>query len=359
MAHNTPIIVGLSGGVDSAVSALLLKQQGYQVEGVFMQNWEAERDDPYCSAEQDLSDAQAIADQIGIPLHTANFSKDYWQRVFQHCLDQFARGLTPNPDILCNREIKFNVFLNYVKQHGAHTLATGHYARVKQQDGQYQLLKGLDPNKDQSYFLYTLGQEALAHCCFPLGELEKTSVRDIAASHGLINHAKKDSTGVCFIGERKFKPFLQEFILAQPGPIKALDGHTLGQHDGIMFYTIGQRKGLELGGQKNYSGGAWYVAEKDIENNTLLVVDDPNHPLLFKQELMCDDLHWISGTPPTQPLHYTAKTRYRQSDQACQLELVSGSRYRVRFEQAQRAVTPGQSIVFYQQDQCLGGAIIT
>lgn len=354
--HN--IVVGVSGGVDSAVTALLLKEQGHNISGIFMRNWETENNDPHCTAEQDLSDAQAICDQIGIPLTTVNFSKEYWDNVFQHCLDEYAAGLTPNPDIWCNREIKFKVFLEHAKSSGAELLATGHYARIYQKNGQLQLLRGLDNNKDQSYFLYTLTQQQLSQSLFPLGELNKTEVRKIAAENNLINYDKKDSTGICFIGERKFKSFLSEFILAQPGHIETPAGKIIGKHDGIMFYTLGQRKGLNIGGIKGTNDEPWYVLQKDIKRNVLIVDQGHDHPLLFTKRLICKDVHWIAGKLPTK-LYCSAKTRYRQHDQICQINQKNNDTLLVEFDRSQRAVTPGQSIVFYADEACLGGGIIT
>ena len=298
--HKSKVVVGLSGGVDSAVSALLLKEQGYDVTGIYMQNFEAENDDPYCTAAQDLTDARAVCDQLGIEFQLVNFAKQYWDRVFQHCLDEFAQGRTPNPDIGCNKEIKFNVFLKHTKELGADFLATGHYARCQSQDHTKQLLKGSDSSKDQSYFLYTLGQEQLRSVLFPLGDLQKTQVRAIAQKAGLHNHAKKDSTGICFIGERKFKAFLQQYLLAQPGSMQTPAGKTLGQHDGLMFYTLGQRKGLNIGGQSDGQEDAWYVVDKDIPHNTLIVAQGHNHPRLFANRLVCNNLHWVNNPPPRQ-----------------------------------------------------------
>lgn len=360
MANNKQsIVVGLSGGVDSTVSALLLKQQGYRVTGIFMQNWEAEQDDPYCTAQQDLSDARAACDQIGIELHTVNFARDYWQRVFRHCLDEFASGRTPNPDILCNREIKFNVFLEHALALGADKLATGHYAQVvNHPEKKYQLLCGQDSSKDQAYFLHTLNQHQLAHSLFPIGGLNKKTVREIAKENGLINHAKKDSTGICFVGERDFKPFLQEFILAQPGPIKTVEGETLGTHDGIMFYTLGQRKGLNIGGVQDADEKPWYVIDKDIKRNTLIVGQGFDHPHLYSRSLTTGQAHWISGQAPGFPRIIQAKTRHLQPHQPCRITQRNDHALRVEFEVPQRAITPGQSIAFYQDNVCLGGAVI-
>src|SRR3990167_4569477 len=351
----TKVVVGLSGGVDSAVSALLLKQQGLEVIGAFMQNWQIDQDDPYCTAEQDLSDARAVADHIGIPLQVINFSQAYWNHVFQYCLDEFKVGRTPNPDIWCNKEIKFKAFLEYALQLGADFLATGHYARKTKHYSQFQLLKGEDPQKDQSYFLYTLGQHELKHALFPIGELTKPRVREIAKQANLINFAKKNSTGICFIGERKFKDFLSEYLLDQPCEIKTPDGKIVGQHDGLMFYTIGQRKGLRIGGQKEAAEAPWYVIKKEFATNTLIVAQEAQLDLLYHNALICDQLHWVSEKIPHETFKATAKIRYRQSDQTCTITPRSADRWHVAFEQKQRAITPGQAIVFYQNEICLGG----
>lgn len=350
------VVLGLSGGVDSAVSALLLKEAGFRVSAVFMQNWDSDNEDPFCTASQDLSDARAVCDQLDIPLTHVNFAKEYWDQVFQHCLDEFAKGYTPNPDVLCNREIKFKVFFDYAMSLGADYLATGHYARISKEADRYYLLKALDESKDQSYFLYMLNQVVLEKTLFPLGELNKTEVREIALKAGLANSTKKDSTGICFIGERKFKEFLKEFLLAQPGLIKTSSGQVIGRHEGIIYYTLGQRKGLEIGGVKDFEEAAWYVVDKNSKENILIVEQGLEHPLLYKSSLKCHSLHWISGKPKSTNLR--AKIRYRQADQACRLTALTEDSYQVDFEHPQRAVTPGQSIVFYQNDICLGGGII-
>jgi tRNA-specific 2-thiouridylase len=354
------IIVGMSGGVDSSVAAFLLKEAGHQVEGVFMKNWEGDDTETYCPATADMADAQAVCDKLGIDLTMVNFADQYWERVFAYFLTEYRAGRTPNPDILCNKEIKFRAFLDYAKQRGADFIATGHYVRANRTAMGIHLLKGLDPQKDQSYFLHALDQEQLAQSLFPVG---------IAATIGLDNHAKKDSTGICFIGERKFKTFLNEYLPAKPGQIETLEGEQIGTHDGLMFYTIGQRQGLHIGGKKGKSEAPWYVAGKDLARNVLMVVQGDNHPSLLKNALICGAIHWINAPPPL-PLRATAKTRYRQSDQACliepcepdttslQLDKIVNSHYRVTFDQPQRAITPGQSVVFYQDDICLGGGII-
>lgn len=352
MKKHEHIIVGISGGVDSSVAAALLKQAGHQVTGVFMKNWEG--DDEHCPAEADLADAELICEKLGIPLQLVNFSNEYWERVFRFFLEEYRAGRTPNPDILCNKEIKFKAFLDYAKQQGADRIATGHYAQIDKN----RLLKGLDPTKDQSYFLHALPEQALTQAVFPVGGLEKSHVRALAKDLGLITHNKKDSTGICFIGERKFKTFLNEFLPAQPGFICTLDGTVIGHHDGLMFYTIGQRQGLQIGGLKGQSELPWYVADKRVSDNTLIVVQGENHPALFKPHLIGLNAHWIN-TPPTLPLQAYAKTRYRQADQACLIEAVEGTPHvKVTFQEPQRAVTPGQSVVFYLGDVCLGGAVI-
>ncbi len=354
----TRVIVGLSGGVDSAVAALLLQQQGYNVEGVFMKNWEADATDPYCQAEQDLSDARGVCERLQIPFHRVNFAKEYWDKVFQNFLDEYAAGRTPNPDILCNKEIKFKVFLDYALQQGADFIATGHYARCIKQNNHFQLWQGHDHNKDQTYFLYTLNQEQLKYCLFPVGELKKPKVRELAAAHGFLNYAKKDSTGICFIGERKFKDFLQEYLLPKPGNIKTETGKIIGKHHGLMYYTLGQRKGIGIGGQKNEKELPWYVIEKDLTRNELIVGQEHNHPKLMHKSLRCQQLHWVTDAP-TFPLQCAAKTRYRQAQETCMVMKINADEYQVDFIEPQWAMTPGQSVVFYQGEQCLGGGIIT
>ncbi|MDX2423400.1 MAG: tRNA 2-thiouridine(34) synthase MnmA [Amphritea sp.] len=353
----TKVIVGMSGGVDSSVSALLLQQQGYQVEGLFMKNWDEDDGTDYCTAMDDLADAQAVSDKLNIKLHTANFAAEYWDNVFEHFLEEYKAGRTPNPDILCNREIKFKAFLEYAKMLGADKIATGHYVRRGEANGKATLLKGLDNNKDQSYFLHQVGAEELAQTLFPVGELEKPEVRRLAEQHDLITHNKKDSTGICFIGERRFTDFLKQYLPAQPGKIETPEGDVIGEHQGLMYHTIGQRQGLGIGGLKNYPEEPWFVAEKDLERNVLVAVQGQQHELLFSHWLTASDIFWINGEKPTLPLNCRAKVRYRQSDQACTV-FADGEGYRVEFEQPQRAVTPGQSVVIYCDEVCLGGGVI-
>jgi tRNA-specific 2-thiouridylase len=352
------IIVGMSGGVDSSVSALLLKEQSHHVEGVFMKNWEEDDTDTYCSASADMADAQAVCDTLQIELHRVNFAAEYWEGVFAHFLAEYRAGRTPNPDILCNKEIKFNAFLKFAKTRGADFIATGHYVRNESEGPETRLLKGLDNAKDQSYFLHALTSEQLEQSIFPIGHLEKTDVRKLADKAGFINHQKKDSTGICFIGERKFKAFLSDYLPAKPGLIETTEGEAIGTHDGLMFYTIGQRQGLKIGGKKNFTESPWYVVSKNMERNVLIVTQGQDHPTLFAQTLIAKNVHWINQPAPTLPLKVCAKTRYRQSDQPCIINSVDETTIEVVFEQPQRAITPGQSVVFYDRDICLGGAII-
>ncbi|XVO23074.1 MAG: tRNA 2-thiouridine(34) synthase MnmA [Betaproteobacteria bacterium] len=353
-----PIVVGLSGGVDSAVSALLLKQQGYDVVGLFMKNWEDDDDDEYCSTRQDFIDAAAAADVIGIELEAVNFAAEYKERVFTAFLSEYSAGRTPNPDVLCNAEIKFNAFLDHALHMGATKIATGHYARVRQSNGMYQLLRGVDASKDQSYFLHRLSQTQISKAVFPVGALEKREVREIAAHAGLPNHDKKDSTGICFIGERPFREFLQRYLPRQPGPMQTPEGELVGEHQGLMYYTIGQRQGLGIGGTKTGHGTPWFVVDKRIASNTLIVAQGHNHPMLLKSHLSADDTSWISGTPPAHGQRYGAKARYRQTDAACTYRDADGSGFSVSFEQPQWAITPGQSAVLYDGEVCLGGGVI-
>jgi len=351
------VIVGMSGGVDSSVSALLLREQGYQVEGLFMKNWEEDDGTEYCTAKEDFADAQSVADKLDIKLHGANFAAEYWDNVFEHFLAEYQAGRTPNPDILCNREIKFKAFLEYALMLGADYIATGHYTRRGETGGKATLLKGLDPNKDQSYFLHQVGHAELEKTLFPVGEIEKPEVRSVAERFELATAKKKDSTGICFIGERRFKDFLQQYLPAQPGEIVSLEGEHLGQHQGLMYHTIGQRQGLGIGGLANHNEAPWYVVDKDLENNLLVVAQGNDHPNLFKSSLYSSGVLWISGEPPVLPLKCSAKVRYRQADQDCTL-VRDGDGYQVDFAQPQRAITPGQSVVFYLGEQCLGGGVI-
>ncbi len=354
--QETKVIVGMSGGVDSSVSAWLLLQQGYQVEGLFMKNWDEDDGTEYCTAKEDLADAQQVCYAIGIRLHTANFAAEYWDNVFEHFLSEYKAGRTPNPDILCNREIKFKAFLDYATVLGADLIATGHYVRRSDRNGQSHLLKGLDPNKDQSYFLHAVGGSEIGRTLFPVGELEKPEVRRIAEENGLVTAKKKDSTGICFIGERRFKDFLKQYLPAQPGVVETPDGDVIGEHQGLMYHTLGQRQGLGIGGLKDYPDAPWFVAGKDLERNVLIAVQGTDHPLLFSDSLTSGQIFWVNGEPQL-PARLTAKVRYRQDDQACTLTR-NGNTYHVEFDQPQRAVTPGQSVVFYDGDDCLGGGVI-
>jgi tRNA-specific 2-thiouridylase len=355
------VVVGLSGGVDSSVSAYLLKQQGYAVTGVFMKNWEDDDDDEYCSSRQDWIDAAAAADVLGIELDAVNFAAQYRERVFAEFLREYAAGRTPNPDVLCNAEIKFKAFLEHAQALGAQRIATGHYARSRLSDGQLQLLRGVDPGKDQSYFLHRLSQAQLARTLFPVGHLPKSEVRAIAHRIGLPNAAKRDSTGICFIGERPFREFLNRYLPTRPGPIRTPEGRVVGEHVGLSFYTLGQRKGIGVGGMREGSGAAWFVARKDMVSNTLWVVQGHDHPWLRNQQLRADDASWIGGTAPRQPLEgkgFGAKTRYRQQDARCQFHTDGKSAFCLEFDEPQWAVTPGQSAVLYDGEVCLGGGVI-
>lgn len=348
----------MSGGVDSSVAAWLLKKQGYEVEGLFMKNWEQDDTNDYCAAAQDLADAQAVCEQLGIKLHSVNFSEEYLQRVFHHFLDEYENGRTPNPDVLCNKEIKFNAFLNHALSLGADCIATGHYARVEIKDGVARLLKAKDREKDQTYFLHAIDPNALAKTLFPIGDFLKSQVRTMAKELELATHAKKDSTGICFIGEKRFKQFLNEYVLAKPGDIQDSMGEIIGRHDGLMFYTLGQRQGLGIGGMRGSDNDPWYVVDKDVKKNALIVAQGAHHPLLYVQGLICGPIHWLDESKNELPLTCHAKTRYRQSEQACVISPPSNKQHYVMFSSPQRAVTPGQYIVFYNQNQCLGGATI-
>ena len=353
------VICGMSGGVDSSVSAFILQQQGYQVEGLFMKNWEEDDDTDYCTAAADLADAQAVCDKLGIKLHKINFAAEYWDNVFEHFLSEYKAGRTPNPDILCNKEIKFKAFLEYAAEDlGANYIATGHYVRRRGADDNAQLLRGLDANKDQSYFLYTLSSKQVGQSLFPVGDIEKPIVRAIAEDLGLITAKKKDSTGICFIGERKFKDFLARYLPAQPGNIRTVEGDIIGRHDGLMYHTLGQRKGLGIGGVKGASEEAWYVVEKDLVNNELIVAQGHDHSALLSTGLIAQQLHWVDRQPILEPLRCTVKTRYRQTDVPCTIEPIDDESIKVIFDEPQIAVTPGQSAVFYLDEVCLGGGII-
>jgi tRNA-specific 2-thiouridylase len=355
---STHLIAALSGGVDSSVTALLLLGQGHRVAGLFMKNWEEDDATGACHAAQDVADARGVCERLGIPLHTVNFSIEYWDEVFERLLAEHRAGRTPNPDILCNRAIKFDACLRHALDLGGERLATGHYARIVEEDGLYHLCKGRDPGKDQSYFLYTLGQWALARALFPVGELHKPEVRRLAREAGLGTHAKKDSTGICFIGERNYRPFLQRFLSAASGEIRTLDERVLGQHHGVVYYTLGQRQGLGIGGVRGAREAPWYVVRKDLDGNILYVDQAHDHPLLLARGLTASDLCWTAGAPPPLPWVGTAKIRYRQADQPCTLLAVAAGRAEIRFAGPQWAVTPGQAVVLYQGERCLGGGTI-
>ncbi|MBM3356664.1 MAG: tRNA 2-thiouridine(34) synthase MnmA [Betaproteobacteria bacterium] len=352
------VIVGMSGGVDSSVAALLLKQQGYDVSGLFMKNWEDDDTDEYCSAREDLVDAVAVADRIGIEIDVVNFSSQYRERVFNDFLREYQAGRTPNPDVLCNAEIKFKSFLDHALSLGADYIATGHYAQIRRASGAHQLLKAEDGTKDQSYFLYRLTQDQLARTLFPLGRLYKRDVREIARREGLPTHDKKDSTGICFIGERPFREFLSRYLPDNPGEMCEAEGRVLGRHQGLMFYTIGQRQGLGIGGRREGDGEPWYVAAKDLQRNRLVVVQGHDHPALFSGRLVASELNWISGSAPHCHWVYGAKIRYRQKDAPCTIAEVSAERCTIEFAEPQWSVTPGQSVVLYESQVCLGGGII-
>ncbi|HEV2606419.1 MAG TPA: tRNA 2-thiouridine(34) synthase MnmA [Xanthomonadaceae bacterium] len=351
------VMLGVSGGVDSSVAALLLKQSGVDVAGLFMQNWEDDGSGE-CRAEDDRKDAVAVCGRLGIPFHARNFAREYWDGVFQHFIDEYRVGRTPNPDVLCNREIKFKTFLDEAHALGAERIATGHYARVECRNGRWLLLRGLDADKDQSYFLHQLGQEQLAATLFPIGHLAKSEVRRLAREAALPTHAKKDSTGICFIGERDFREFLSRYIPAQAGEIRSIDGQRVGEHAGVFFYTLGQREGLQIGGVRGRDAGPWYVVGKNIATNILFVDQGHDSAWMQSHSLQSEIAHWIDGAPPSAAFDCTAKTRYRQTDAACHVSVRDDGSVDVAFDAPQRAVTPGQSVVFYRDEVCLGGAVI-
>lgn len=351
------IVVGVSGGVDSSVAALLLRDAGYEVTGLFMQNW-ADDGTGECRAEDDRRDAVAVCGALGIPIRFRDFSKEYWDGVFRHFLDEYAAGRTPNPDVLCNREIKFKHFLDAARELGAEAIATGHYARVDHDGRRFRLLRAADRGKDQSYFLHQLGQSQLAASHFPLGGLHKSEIRRIAAEYGLRTAEKKDSTGICFIGERDFRSFLAQYLPAREGEMRAPDGSRIGSHPGVFYFTLGQREGLHIGGVRGRPQAPWFVVAKDVERNILYVDQGHDSPWLQSRALRSEAAHWIAGQPPAARFACTAQTRYRQPDEACEVEVLEDGTLAVRFARPQRAVTPGQSVVLYDGDHCLGGAVI-
>jgi len=351
------VVLGLSGGVDSSVAALRLLEAGHEVEALFMQNWEEDTRNGPCRADQDRKDAVAVCAALGIRFHHRNFAAEYWDGVFEHFLAEYRAGRTPNPDVLCNREIKFRTFLEHARALGADRIATGHYARIDRRDGRWRLLRAADQDKDQTYFLHALGQEQLSATLFPIGDLTKHEVRRMARAAGLPTHDKKDSTGICFIGERNFRDFLGRYIPARPGPMLTPDGATVGEHDGVMYYTLGQRSGLNIGGRRDASGEPWYVVGKDVARNILYVAQGGENPWLMSQQVHAAPLTWVAGSAPAAAFSCTAKVRYRQGDQSCSVR-VEADQARIAFEHPQRAVTPGQSIVFYDGEACLGGGII-
>jgi tRNA-uridine 2-sulfurtransferase len=353
----TPVIVGMSGGVDSSVAAWLLQQQGYEVQGLFMSNWD-EDEDGYCTAAEDFQDARAVCERLAIPLHKVSFAGEYRERVFAYFLAEYRAGRTPNPDVLCNREIKFGVCFDYARRLGAEWVATGHYARVEHAADGPHLLRGVDASKDQSYFLHAMPPQALARTLFPIGALQKADVRRLARELALPVFDKKDSTGICFIGERPFAEFLAQYLPAQPGDIETADGRKVGEHRGLMYYTLGQRQGLRIGGRNDASEDAWYVADKDLERNALIVVQGHDHPALLRSRLIASQLSWVAGAAPASDFDCAAKVRYRQPDQNCYVRVLASERCVVEFDEPQRAVTPGQYAVFYRGEECLGGGVI-
>ncbi|HEY0198214.1 MAG TPA: tRNA 2-thiouridine(34) synthase MnmA [Rhodanobacter sp.] len=351
------VMLGISGGVDSSVAALLLQQAGHEVEGLFMQNWEEDERSGPCTTDTDRKDAVAVCGRLGIPFHARNFAAEYWDGVFEHFLAEYRAGRTPNPDVLCNREIKFKTFLDEARALGAEKIATGHYAQVDFHDGKYRLLRAVDMAKDQTYFLHALGQQQLSSTLFPLGGMEKSQVRELAREAALPTHAKKDSTGICFIGERDFRGFLSQYIPARPGDMRTPDGERIGGHQGAMYYTLGQRNGLGIGGRHDASGEPWYVVGKDASANVLYVAQGGENHWLYSQRLRSETPFWVAGHAPSAHFRCTAKTRYRQTDQACTVDVLDDG-LQLRFDEPQRAVTPGQSVVLYDGDVCLGGAVI-
>lgn len=349
------VVVGLSGGVDSAVSALLLKQQGYHIVGLFMKNWEEKDENGQCASAEDYEDVSRVCDILDIPYYGVNFAQEYWDSVFADCLEEFKKGYTPNPDVLCNREIKFKVLFEKARELGGDYLATGHYCRTRIHEDEAQLLKGIDPSKDQSYFLYTVKSDILRHVLFPIGGIPKNEVREIARRYNLPVHSKKDSTGICFIGERNFKEFLGQYITFEPGEFQTIEGKVVGRHDGVPFYTIGQRRGLGIGG----AGDAWFVVGKNVEKNIVFVAQGADHPSLYASGLYANELSWVSSKgAPERPITCSSKIRYRQEDKPCWIEAIEEGVAQVKFPEKQRAVTPRQSIVFYDGDVCLGGGMI-
>ncbi len=348
------VVVGMSGGVDSSVAALLLKEQGYDVVGIFMKNWDDTDEFGVCTATEDFDDVVRVCNQLDIPYYSVNFEKQYWDKVFTYFLDEYKAGRTPNPDVMCNKEIKFKAFLDYALDLGADYLATGHYAQVRESNGKFKMLRGVDSNKDQTYFLNQLTSDILEKVMFPLGALPKSKVREIASAHGLATATKKDSTGICFIGERNFKEFLSEYLPAQPGEMQTLEGEVKGKHDGLMYYTIGQRQGLGIGG----SGDPWFVVGKNLKENILYVEQGFGNESLYSDELTATDLNWINPDDVSQTFSCTAKFRYRQEDSAVTVQRLENGNVRVIFDERQRAITPGQAVVFYNGEVCLGGGTI-
>nr|WP_281243473.1 tRNA 2-thiouridine(34) synthase MnmA [Evansella caseinilytica] len=351
---DTRVVVGMSGGVDSSVAAHLLKEQGYQVIGIFMKNWDDTDENGVCTATEDYNDVIRVCNQLDIPYYAVNFEKEYWDKVFTYFLDEYRAGRTPNPDVMCNKEIKFKAFLEHALSLGADYVATGHYARIRRSEKGVDLLKGKDENKDQSYFLNALSQEQLQKVLFPLGELAKPRVREIAKEAGLATATKKDSTGICFIGERNFKEFLSQYFPASPGEMRTLEGEVKGKHDGLMYYTLGQRQGLGIGG----SGEPWFVVDKDLKKNVLYVAQGFHHPALYSDGLIAENVNWIHPEQPENSFHCLAKFRYRQPDRGVTVTLMADGKVRVLFDEPERAITPGQSVVFYDGEVCLGGGVI-